>query len=362
MLDQATRILALRPAVAAAGGPRLNWLAAHNPTWSWVADEAEQLPAAKDDDETWRTGTTAARMAVLAARRATDPAGARALVEETWPGEKAKDRAEILELLRPGAGPDDEPFVEAALDDRAPRVRVAAAEVLAGLPGSWLGRRMADRLRPLVTHTGRRLEVAFPDTPDAAARRDGIADAGAPPATGRRAWWLIQLVGATPLTFWTGELGLAPAEAIERASQAELVEGWVVAASRHGDPEWCRALLRVAPDPRLLRALAPDEARDLLPVALERATDPGVAALLVATPGPWPELLSRWVVHRLRANRNAVSLDRSLTRLATAGDAGTIPDLERWIDELKLHDRLRTTLRDVAHALSIRRTIALELS
>jgi hypothetical protein len=382
LLDHATRALALRPAVAAATGPRGRWLAAQNPLWSWAADDPANTtdPAntadttdtpnrpgssrRASDDEVWRTGAPGARLAVLAARRATDPAGARALVEETWSGETAKDRAQIVEALRTGLSGDDEAFLDERLDDRAPSVRAAAADLLATLPGSRLAQRMTDRVRPLVTHRRKRLEIALPDPPDAAARRDGIADTGAPPATGRRTWWLIQLVGATPLTFWTGELGLSPADAIERTDQHELVEGWVLATSRPGnaDPAWARELLRVAPDPRLLRALPDDHARDLLPLALERATDPAVAGLLVATPAPWPALLSRWVVHRLRANKNAVSLDRSLTRLAAAGDAEIIPDLERWIDELRLHDRLRTTLRDVAHTLSIRRTIAQELS
>jgi hypothetical protein len=364
LLDHATRLLALRPGVIAAGGPRLVWLARHNPTCSWAAEPGAD--PGRSDDEVWRTGQPGPRLAVLAARRATDPAAARALVEETWPGEKAKDRTQILELLRTGLGPDDQDFLEARLDDRAPSVRAAAADLLARLPDSRLAQRMADRVRPLVGSAGRlrrRLEVALPpDAPDADARRDGIVDTGAPPATGKRTWWLIQLVGATPLSFWTGELGLTPAQAVQQAAQPELVQGWVVAAGRHGDPVWCRELLRVAPDPRLLQALPADAAHDLLPVALERATDPAIAGLLVATPAPWPPLLSQWVVHRLRANKNAVSLDRSLTRLATAGDAAVLPDLERWIDELRPLDRLRTTLRDVAHALSIRHTIAQELS
>ena len=57
-----------------------------------------------------------------------------------------------------------------------------------------------------------------------------------------------------------------------------------------------------------------------------------------------------------------LSLDRSLTRLAVAGDATVLPELERWIEELRPLDRLRTTLREVAHALSIRHTIAQELA
>jgi hypothetical protein len=369
LLDHATRLLALRPGVIAAGGPRLVWLARHNPTWSWADSDPgrdRSRSRSRSDDEVWRTGQPGPRLAVLAARRTTDPAAARALVEETWSGEKARDRTQILEILRTGLGPDDEDFLEARLDDRAPSVRATAADLLAGVPDSQLARRVTDRVRPLMGSAGRlrrRLEIALPpEAPDAAARRDGIVDTGAPPATGTRTWWLIQLVGATPLSFWTEELGLTPAQAVQQATQSELVQGWVVAAARHGDPVWCRELLRVAPDPRLLRALPAEAAHDLLPVALERATDPAIAGLLVATPAPWPPLLSQWVVHRLRANKNAVSLDRSLTRLAAAGDAAVLPDLERWIDELRPLDRLRTTLRDVAHALSIRHTIAQELS
>ena len=73
-------------------------------------------------------------------------------------------------------------------------------------------------------------------------------------------------------------------------------------------------------------------------------------------------LLSQWVVQRLRAGTKAAAVDRALAGLASAGDVGIIPDLERWIDGLKAHDRLRTTLSHVIHALSIRHTIAQELS
>src|SRR5262249_56761837 len=103
----------------------------------------------------------------------TEPERALALVKETWSGEKAPDRATIVEELATGLGPGDEPFLEAALDDRAKSVRAAAAMVLAALPSSRFATRMADRLRPPVATRRGKLTVELPDDPDAAARRDG---------------------------------------------------------------------------------------------------------------------------------------------------------------------------------------------
>src|SRR5439155_3621433 len=123
--------------------------------------------------------------------------------------------------------------------------------LLARLPNSRRSARMADRLRPLVTvrpaagarnparakgptgataptarvepalpSSGRwnsgtpvagPLTVGRPDSPDAAARRDGVTD-DAPAGMGLSAWWVVQLVAGAPLSFWETELGLDPAE------------------------------------------------------------------------------------------------------------------------------------------------------
>lgn len=370
LLDHATRVRGGRAPLIAAGGAPLAWLAAQNPAWSWAVpteDAADgdgdgDRPSAPgdpgdgvDSDDVWRTGRTADRLAWLTTRRAADPAATRRLVEDTWGGESAPDRARIVAALRTGLGPDDEPFLEAALDDRAATVRAAAADVLARLPGSALAGRMAERVRALVDPAASPPAVTLPDALDAATRRDGVVDTGAPPATGKRTWWLIQLVGGTPLAFWGAE---APVD----GAPPELVAGWVRAAGRQGDAGWSRALLRVAPDPQLLDDLPPDQARELLPVALEHAADPALAGLLAATPGPWGELLSQWVLQRLRAGTHAGAVDRALLWLAAAADVGIIADLERWIDDLKAHDRRRATLAQVIHTLSIRHAIAQELS
>jgi hypothetical protein len=342
------------------------WLGRQNAAWAWAADDPSGTHGGDGDGDgegdgegdgrgdVWRTGTSAARMAWLGERRAVDPGDARRHVEGSWKGESAKDRALIVAALRTGLGPDDEAFLEAALDDRAAAVRAAAADLLASLPGSALAGRMAERVRALVS--GPPWRVALPESIDAAARRDGVVDTGAPAATGKRTWWLIQMVGAAPLSIWP-----RASDAVAEAPP-DLVRGWVRAAGRQGDADWSRALLRLAPDPALLAALPPGAARDLLPVGLETAPDPALAGLLAATPGPWPELLSRWVVQRLRAATQAAAVDRALVGLAGAADVGIIPDLERWIDDLKKHDHLRVALAHVTHALSIRHAIAQELS
>jgi hypothetical protein len=353
----------LRPAIVAAGGPRLTWLATHNPTWSWAATPAPTF--AGDGGEVWRTGEAGVRMRWLREVRAVDPGWASGLVEETWGGETAKDRAEIVAVMRIGLGMADEAFLEAALDDRAAGVRTAAAALLAGLPDSALAERMTERLRPLVSLAGQRrkeIEIALPDDPDPAARRDGIVDHGAPAATGRRAWWLVQIVGATPLRFWA-ELGLTPGDTVRLAAdQPELVLGLVRAAVQQGNAEWAGALLNVWSDPALLRVLPPEEAHAALGPVLDRSGDAAVAGLLADVPRPWPSGPTRTVIARLVACRNAVAVEQALPHLAAAGDPAAGVAVERWIDSLGPHDRLRQQLRAVAHALSIRQTIAQELA
>ena len=51
----------------------------------------------------------------------------------------------FLSVLADGLSLADEPLLEAALDDRAAEVRSWAAYLLARLPGSALGQRMAER-------------------------------------------------------------------------------------------------------------------------------------------------------------------------------------------------------------------------
>lgn len=368
LLAAATGDRSLRAGTVAAGGPRLHWLASRNPDWAWAAtadvDAGEVLPTG-DDATVWATGESDARMGLFAALRATRPDDARVLAEETWSGEIARDRAAIVAALSTGLGPGDEPFLEAALDDRAKAVRGTAAELLAALPSSRMAARMADRLRPLVTAGGRLrkyLEVALPEEPDPAARRDGIVDAGGPPRTGPRAWWLTQMVAATPLAIWEDHLGLDPATVVRLANSREVRHGLVLAARRQGSPRWAAALLAHHPTPSLLAVLPPAEADVALGRLLGTTTDAQVGALLDATPGPWSVATSRAVLTRLRVAKTTGALQYALAVLATRLHPAVTGDIERWATDLGDDDHARRFVRGLARALSIRQTIARELT
>jgi hypothetical protein len=358
----------LRAAVVAAGGPRLRWLAARNEPWGWAAGVgagAADAGSPVDAEAVWTTGDRQDRLAVLASLRATDPDEARRLVALTWSGEDAKDRAAIVELLAVGLGPADEPFLEAALDDRSKVVRPAAAELLHRLPGSALAARMAARVAPLVTVGGRlrkKLEVALPDDLDAAARRDGVVDAGAPPGLGPKAWWLLQIVAATPLDRWEHQLDLEPA-AIARlaAEHREVGLGLALAAARQRDARWASALVAHVPDRGLLPVLPPAEVSHALGRILAAEKDLGVATALALVPGPWSAATSAVALDRLRAATSTGPLQQATPTLADRLHPGAAAAIERWVADLKDADQARSHVRALAHALSIRQTIVQEL-
>ncbi len=100
------------------------WLDRHAPP-------REELTA-----DTWREGGSADRLRFLQARRAADPAAARALLAASFAAETARLRAELLTALDIGLGADDAAFLHACAADRAAGVKQAAGALLAKLPGS----------------------------------------------------------------------------------------------------------------------------------------------------------------------------------------------------------------------------------
>jgi hypothetical protein len=155
----------------------------------------------------------------------------------------------------------DEPLLDGALDDRHAWVRKAASDLLAALPGSALGRRMADRAReclwldPGVVEA--RLLVRPPGECGAAMRRDGITpDAGVTGAASRGRV-LLELIARTPLRTWTDGFGMRPACILALPAggwESLLFSAWSRAAvtqSRQdqGEPDrqaqaWIAALIR----------------------------------------------------------------------------------------------------------------------
>jgi hypothetical protein len=261
LLDRARRVSPtdpeLRRLVAEAGGSRARWLAGLNPDWKFVT--ADTLTG----DNAWRLGDASQRRAYLAALRARDPDAARELIAGSWDAAGA-ERVMFLSVLAgepaasngsKGLSLADEPLLEAALGDRAEEVRGWAAYLLASLPGSALGQRMAERARRCLRldqgTRGTRLLASPPAECDAAMRRDGITPGPGPDRSqlADRTRLMLEVLARTPLRTWTDEFRMTPAQitAVHSGDWAPvLFAGWSRAAIVQRDQDWMAALITVA--------------------------------------------------------------------------------------------------------------------
>ena len=127
-----------------------------------------------------------------------------------------------------------------------------AAYLLARLPGSALGQRMAERalgcLRLDRGMRGTRLLASPPAECDAAMRRDGITPrpgAGSLPLDDRT-HLMLEVLARTPLLTWSDEFGRSAEQILAVPSGAwapVLFAGWSRAAMAQRDQEWMAALI-----------------------------------------------------------------------------------------------------------------------
>lgn len=307
----------LRSAILPVIGKRGRWLAAQNPDWDYVVSE--------DIDQTWATGSCAARQLLLQQLRAENPTAARERVAAIWQQEKSDERLAFIETFQIGLSIDDEPFLEAALDDRRKEVRRKAADLLAHLPESRLCQRMAERVRSslILKEKRNRLQIDFtqPEISDEEMTRDGIDSKQPPHLLGENSWRLLQMVAATPLSIWFQINGEPPSEWIQAAKRSELdrtlVEGWAVAALRQQNVNWAEVLLSVhgnfngylVPQDKLIQRLIgilPPDRRDafflkLLPSSTAPFDSKHPAfTLLCNYRYPWSVKLSRAVIEGIQ--------------------------------------------------------------
>jgi hypothetical protein len=354
----------LRPSLRTASGPRGRWLAGHDVRWAWA--EGEPLDGGDDAARRFATAARADRPALLEAVRGADPARGRDLLASTWKSDPAAERTTLIALLSIGLSDDDEPFLDAALDDRSAAVRRVAADLLARLPASRRSARMADRLRSLVAD-GRAggLSVGRPPQPDAAARRDGIEDA-APAGMGVSAWRIVQLVAGTPLSFWGNHLALGPGAVVDLVADEapEVLAGLEVAVAAQAgraDPAWARAVFARRPTSVVLRALPAETAARELAALLGRGLPPrpNIGELYAACPGPWPAALGDAVLDRYRqlGAKAAIEMPAALPVLAARLDPTALPLVETWVVTLAGDQALRRRVQTLGHALSLRAVI-----
>lgn len=98
---------------------------------AWLGWTGASAPGAPDPE-----GGPADRLGAFRQARRKDPAAARETLAASLSAEPAKLRVELVGSLGVGLGPDDAPFLESCLADRAQSVRDMATGLLARLPGA----------------------------------------------------------------------------------------------------------------------------------------------------------------------------------------------------------------------------------
>lgn len=358
-------------------------LAAQHPDWCGVLGEAVD----GGDEEIWHHGTADARIAALARIRGRTPACGRELLAESWSAEASEDRAGLLAALATGLGPEDEDFLEAALDDSLIGVRRAAAGLLARLPDSRYAARATGRAARFVRLEAKKgllrtktvVEVDLPGGLDKEMRRDGLS-AAKQAGLGQKASLLLEAIAATPLSAWCDA---PPADWIAAALKSEwdkpLLWGWTRAAIVQREAAWAAALVEpLAADIRTGDDVARERLSDVLGV-LDPAARKALAMrwlwerekarpelFIAACDRPWDAEFSRrvlrWLVRLfvygganagMLAMTMKVDFDRHMApELADEAEAAwpaelveSVPALETFIDRLVRTLRFRAQMR-----------------
>ena len=320
----ALRDATLLPAAANVAGERGRWLARHNPAWRWLVDGVAP-DSLEQRRRVWDEGSADARTAALRATRVTDPAEARDWVASSWQAEKASLREDMIAALATGLSADDEPLLVQALADRAAGVRQAAARLLARIDTSPLAGRARERADAVLAYaapaTGMlgalksrlagkgsgELSVSPPAAFVAAWADDGLVEKPLP-GTGKRAFWLTQILSSVAPAHWEQRFGASADTLVKAATQDDewadaVLAGWTEAAVRFDARPWAEPLwrARAARQPpeslgRLAALVFPlmDAAaiHDAAATLIDGGEVPIWSAILAAAPRPWSQALA----------------------------------------------------------------------
>ncbi|WP_033294335.1 DUF5691 domain-containing protein [Amycolatopsis jejuensis] len=360
LADVARTRVSLRAPFAAVAGPIGAWLGERNPDWAF-------LVAAADDthDDAWEFGTAVRRQAWLQRVLVADPVRARKALAGTWSSEPADLRAAFLSLLGEHFTDEDEPFLEAALGDRAAGVRDIALRLIGRVPGSAFGERMIERLRACVTVRSRALRADVleftPPGADESLVRDGIR---VPAGPGQGTARLRAIVAATPLRFWDefGTPGELAGMLVEGPPLNVVRESWATAALRQGDEQWAQALVEAEPGGRataaLVGLLSPEQQAATVAKLTRGLPVEALTRLILDLPEPWPAPLGTVLLDWVAGQR-----DHRLVAHAAAliAKAVPVPCLGHPLAEIPLPGEAAPWRRAVAETLSFRREMHEEL-
>ena len=116
----------LRQEIIIFGGKRAEWLGRLNPDWSFIAGSGETK------EELWQTGSPDQRRMLLQQLRREDPDTAREWLQQTWTGEDANTKHDLLQQLTVGLSDKDLPFLESLVGEKGKKVKEQVAGIKNG--------------------------------------------------------------------------------------------------------------------------------------------------------------------------------------------------------------------------------------
>ncbi|HLY30783.1 MAG TPA: DUF5691 domain-containing protein [Ktedonobacterales bacterium] len=234
-------------------GERGRWLSHFHTEWDWVEatliELAGELPP--DAEDIWQEGKLNQRVALLRQARQFAPERARDWVEGVWKQEKADTREKLIDCYEINLSPEDEAFLEAALDDRAQAVRATAIRLLMGISTSAFAARAIARADAVLDYANGKLVARPPKDFPAALARDGLPVNTRENQKGKgpRATWLTVALAQVNPTHWQERFGLSPDALIEAVGEKNeweeaIRDGWTQAAQAHQATAWMLPLWR----------------------------------------------------------------------------------------------------------------------
>lgn len=298
-------------------GVRGAWLAEANADWSPMMSPPD--PGLSSTGTKFDALPLAQRTIWLSHWREIHPGIALQFLSSRWSELAADERKKFISMLRIGFSGEDAEFLNACRNDRSAEVRAEAASLGCLLPQSGWVTRMVERLRPLLQITPAKkqllgllrakatLHVSLPEECDAGMQQDGVIEKvkDNDALTGRKAFWLQQMLNFVPPQIWATEANTTPAEFIDLVVKDTFVEpvlrGIVHATLRHQDRVWALAIATHVADwlkPHTLveicQLLEPAQSNTILVERLQRSEEQR-EAVLESLSTPWSEPICRWV-------------------------------------------------------------------
>ena len=370
-----------QPSVEAVLGNRGRWLAAQNPDWQYVRQaESTTSPDTVSESDVarwrysagvalpshWESGNKKQRLTAITQWRQVDPAGAREAIAASWKSENWRTRESAVQTFHINLTMSDEPFLEAALSDRAVGVQRSAIACLEKLPESRLCQRMTKRVQNFVrittTETDFTVEITLPETFDVDWKKDGIEETSADRLSDQ-ASWVAQMLSKTPLNVWESAFENSQAvfahpkiterdrlilltgwsRAVCNQKNTQLAKEWVPRllsqqAFQEWDPEVLSEMLSILPtkeEEQYLRAQMPTKAND--------QSISHWLQLVAENKQKWDYDFSRLILMRLmqvmKGKRKYGDLFSPPANLALSLHPGLAPEAERMIESWTQHQR-----------------------